>query len=143
MWIGLRPGRAEPMVPVESAAVTVEDGVVGDRYRSKGVRTRQVTLIEAEDLAAIAAYMGLAAVSPEQLRRNVVVSGLNLLALKDRRFRLGSAVLEMTGQCHPCSRLEDLIGRGGYNAARGHGGITARVIESGEIRIGDPIARLD
>jgi MOSC domain-containing protein YiiM len=76
-------------------------------------------------------------VVPEQLRRNVVVSGLNLLALKDRSFRLGTALLEMTGDCHPCSRMEEAFGPGGYNAVRGHGGITARVLEGGEVRVGD------
>jgi MOSC domain-containing protein YiiM len=142
-WIGLRPAHREPMIAVEGATITVEDGVVGDRYRSKGSGTRQVTLIEAEGLAAIAAYLGVAAVAPEQLRRNIVVSGVNLLALKGRAFRLGAAVLEMTGECHPCSRMEETFGPGGYNAVRGHGGVTARVIAGGEARIGDPVVRLD
>jgi MOSC domain-containing protein YiiM len=130
------------MISVEAALLTVDDGMVGDRYRSKGSRARQVTLIEAEGLSAIAAYMGLEAIAPQQLRRNVVVAGINLLALKDRRFSLGGAVLEMTGECHPCSKLEILVGAGAYNAARGHGGITARVIESGEVRLGDELTRL-
>lgn len=142
VWIGLRPGRREPLIPVDAVAVTVEDGLVGDRYQSKGSRSRQVTLIEAEGLSAIAAYTGRP-VTPEQLRRNIVVCGINLLALKDRRFRLGAALLEMTGECHPCSRMEENLGPGGYNAVRGHGGITARVLESGEVRIDDQIARLD
>ena len=96
-----------------------------------------MTLVAAEHLAAIAAYLGLESVAPERLRRNLVVSGLNLLALKGRRFRLGDAVLEHSGECHPCSRMEDEFGPGGYNAVRGHGGITARVLEGGDIRLGD------
>ena len=102
---------------------------------------RQVTLIQAEHLPVIAALAGLGAVTPEELRRNVVVSGLPLLALKDRRFRIGSeaggwVLLEGTGECHPCSRMEEAFGPGGYNAVRGHGGITARVLEGGPIRVG-------
>ena len=143
VWIGVRPARDVPMIPLGAAALDPDEGVPGDRYTSKGMRTRQVTVIGAESLAAIAAYMGVEQVAPEQLRRNVVVSGINLLALKGRRFSLGPAVLEMTGECHPCSKMETLIGPGGFNAVRGHGGITARVLRPGEVRIGDRIARLD
>ena len=97
---------------------------------------RQVTLIQAEHLPVIAALAGLETVAPEHLRRNVVVSGLALLALKDRRFRIGDVLLEGTGECHPCSRMEEVFGPGGYNAVRGHGGITARVLEGGLIEVG-------
>jgi MOSC domain-containing protein YiiM len=142
-WIGLCPGRREPMIAVQSVLIDTNQSVVGDRYKSKGSRTRQVTLIEAEGLAAIAAYMGVDHVTPEQMRRNIVVSGINLLALKGRQFRVGDAVLEMTGECHPCSRMEETLGPGGYNAVRAHGGITARVVESGEVRIGDRVERAD
>ena len=143
MWIGLRPLRREPMVPVEAAELNPDEGVVGDRYRSHGARTRQVTLIAVEDLVAIRSFMGLGHVDPQQLRRNVVVSGVNLRALKGRRFTLGPAVLEMTGECHPCSRMEETLGPGGYNAVRGYGGITARVVCAGSVRIGDALDRLE
>ena len=97
---------------------------------------RQVTLIQAEHLPVIAALAGLETVAPEHLRRNVVVSGLALLALKDRRFRIEDVLLEGTGECHPCSRMEEAFGPGGYNAVRGHGGITARVLEGGLVEVG-------
>ena len=99
------------------------------------------TLIQAEHLAAIASHLGGEAVAPELLRRNIVVAGINLAALKGRRFRLGSALLEATGECHPCSRMEEILGPGGYNAVRGHGGITARVLEAGTARNGDALER--
>ena len=70
---------------------------MGDHYRSATAGKRQVTIIGALDLVAIAQALGLAAVTPEQLRRNVVVSGVNLNALRGRRFALGGAVLEATG----------------------------------------------
>ena len=68
-----------------------------------------------------------------------MVSGLNLAGLKGKQFRLGEAILEHTGDCHPCSRMEENLGDGGYNAMRGHGGITCRVISSGEIKLGDEL----
>jgi MOSC domain-containing protein YiiM len=70
------------------------------------------------------------------LRRNLVVSGVNLLALKGRRFLVGEAMLEGTGPCHPCSRMEEALGPGGLNAMRGHGGLNARVLQGGLIRLG-------
>ncbi len=92
-----------------------------------------------EHLAAIASYLGAANVTPALLRRNIVTRGINLYALKDRTFHLGSALLQATGDCHPCSRMEEAFGPGGYNAVRGHGGITARVLEAGQVRLGDAI----
>ncbi len=140
-WIGVRPARRAPMQVVEAATLDPAEGVVGDRYAGRTDGARQVTLIAAEHLAAIAAYLGHEAIAPDQMRRNIVISGLNLLALKGRRFRLGSALLEATGECHPCSRMEETLGPGGYNAVRGHGGITARVVEGGVVRVEDEVMR--
>jgi len=77
------------------------------------------------------------AISAELLRHNLAIKGINLLALKNRTFRIGEACFQGTGLCHPCSRMEAALGAGGYNAMRGHGGITARIISSGLIRVGD------
>ena len=139
IWLGIRPARLAPMLTPESIVLAPGEGVLGDHYASATQGPRQVTVIPAEHLAAIAAYLGRDSIPPELLRRNVVVRRINLAALKGRAFRLGSAVLESSGECHPCSKMERLLGTGGYNAVRGHGGITARVLEGGEVRIGDSI----
>ncbi len=83
--------------------------------------------------------LGIAAVEPASLRRNIVVSGINLLALKNRQFSVGGATLAFTGLCHPCSRMETALGAGGYNALRGHGGITAAVLQGEVVRVGDDV----
>ncbi len=140
-WIGVRPARGTPIDVRTSAKLCAGHGIDGDRYDTNRNGPRQVTLIAAEDIAAIAAFLGLPKVAPELLRRNLVTRGINLLALKDRRFRVGAALLEGSGECAPCSRLEETFGPGGYNAVRGRGGITARVIEGGTIHIGDAIER--
>lgn len=134
-WIGLRPGRREEIVIVNQVEARPGSGLVGDRYSGNG--DRAVTLIQAEHLPVMADLLGEAEIDPAKARRNLVVSGINLLALKDCRFRVGQAVLEMTGKCHPCSRMEETLGRGGYQAMRGHGGITARVVTGGAIGVGD------
>lgn len=141
-WIGLRPGprRIESVFRVELA---VHRGLVGDHRAVRAGGKRQVTLIQFEHLAVVAALCGLDAVSASLLRRNLAVSGVNLLALHDRHFRIGAALLEGTGLCHPCSRMEEGLGPGGYNAMRGHGGITARVLEGGMVQVGDLVAAED
>jgi MOSC domain-containing protein YiiM len=142
IWIGLRPARREAMVEVDQALLEPGRGLRGDRWRGGATGARQVTLVAAEHLHAVASFLGLDAVAPARLRRNLVVEGVNLLALKGSRFRLGAALLEHSGDCHPCSRMEEEFGPGGYNAVRGHGGITARVIEGGAIRLGDALTRV-
>lgn len=138
-WIGLRPERLADLISVEAANIA-EGGLEGDHRTKPGKRA--VTLIQWEHLQVIAALVGADAVDPAQLRRNIAVSGINLLGMRNRKFRLGEAVLEGTGLCAPCSRMEETLGNGGYAAARGHGGITARVVTPGRIKTGDRLEPL-
>jgi MOSC domain-containing protein YiiM len=139
VWIGLRPERRAPVQAVQEVEVRPGSGLVGDRFRGRRESKRQVTLIQAEHLIAVGSMLGGDPIDPVLTRRNIVVKGINLLALKDKQFRIGEALLEMTGLCHPCSRMEENLGPGGYNAMRGHGGITAKVVEGGLVRVGDRV----
>ncbi len=140
VWIGIRPERNQSLVSLDAVEAITDQKLAGDHYKGNPGSNRQVTLIQAEHLAAVASFLHRAGVDPGLVRRNIVVKGLNLLALKDKRFYAGEALLEMTGLCHPCSRMEEALGEGGYNAMRGHGGITARIIRGGTIRVGDGVA---
>jgi MOSC domain-containing protein YiiM len=140
LWIGLRTARRGPVTAVETAELDPDQGLVGDRYAGR-TGTRQVTLVQHEHLSAIGAYLGQPPTDPARLRRNLVIAGLNLLAAKDQILQIGTATLKITGQCHPCSRMEEELGPGGYNAVRGHGGLTARVLQPGTIQLGDPVER--
>ncbi len=137
-WIGVRPARREPLQAVQGVEALLGKGLAGDHYSGRS-GNRAVTLIQAEHLPLIRSLLGDVALDPGVLRRNLVVSGINLLALKGRRFKLGTATLEGTGACHPCSRMEEALGPGGYNLMRGHGGIIARVVGAGAIRVGDAV----
>ena len=143
-WIGLRPARDVGMESVEAVEAVAGQGLVGDRYmKASGSGKRGITLIQDEHLPAIAALSGRDAVSPALLRRNVVVAGIPLIALKGRRFRIGDVLLEGTDGCDPCSRMETALGPGGYNAMRGHGGLCARILEGGELRLGAEVVAVD
>jgi MOSC domain-containing protein YiiM len=139
-FIFVRTARRGPVLQLDQAAV-LSAGLAGDHRSKPGPRA--VSLIQAEHLPAVAALSGMKSPDPAILRRNLVVSGINLLALKDWRFRVGAAVLEGNGICAPCSRMEEVLGIGGYNAMRGHGGIVAQVIVEGEIRSGDPVLAIE
>jgi MOSC domain-containing protein YiiM len=137
--------RGAARAPARSIAATTAlagIGLADDRLGQRGeaeLSTRQVTLIQAEHLSVIAQLARTSAVDPIGLRRNLVISGVNLLALKNAQLQVGDAVLEIVGPCQPCSRMEDAIGPGGYAAMRGHGGMTARVVVGGAIRVGDAV----
>lgn len=139
-WIGLRPGPRQPLVEVPEAFARIGTGLDGDRYKGKPESKRQISLIQAEHLEAVGSYLGQEPISPFLTRRNLVVRGINLLSLKDKRFSIGEAILEFSGECHPCSRMEQNLGEGGYNAMRQHGGILVRVIQEGLIKVGDRVS---
>lgn len=139
-WMGVRPARRKPVVPIDSVRIEL-DGLNGDRRQRPGKRA--ITLIQWEHLPVIAALSGHDSVEPATLRRNIAVSGLNLLALRKSRFRIGTVLLQGTGLCAPCARMEEALGRGGFSAMRGHGGITAEVVKPGFVSLGDSVVPVD
>ena len=112
------------------------------------ISDRQVTLIQSEHIEVIANIMGNPSLNAVTLRRNLVVSGLNLLAVKSlfkhqiHYLKIGKVLLEITGICTPCSRMETLLGPDGYNAMRGHGGVNAKIIQGGELKVGETVVML-
>ena len=138
-WIGVRPSREDPMETLQSVEVCLENGLVGDRFAGKAGSKRQVTLIQKEHLPVIQSILASDEIQPATLRRNLLVSGINLKSLKDKKFSIGGVILLGTGNCPPCSKMEEVLGPGGYNSMRGHGGLTASVVEAGTISVGDKV----
>lgn len=150
--IVLRPQRLQAAKSVQVVEAAPGHGLIGDHRAERlrqgdEARRRELSLIQAEHLPLIGAWTGQPAVDPVRLRRNLVVSGINLAAMyspfADQRllWRIGEQVcIEITGPCPPCSRMERELGLGGYSALRGHGGSTARIIRGGLIRVGDSVA---
>lgn len=139
VWIGVRTERRAPLMELVEVLAVENLGLHGDRHQKKE-SARQVTLIQKEHLDSIASFLDKDQVNPQLVRRNLVISGLNLQSLKGKRFNVGLAILEYTGDCHPCSRMEENLGIGSYNAMRGLGGITAKIVKSGTIKLNDVVS---
>ena len=149
------PGFVEGLYVAREAGVPVERvgevaalegcGLAGDRYCegtghwSRFGRVCQVTLIAAEDLDAIEKETGIRVRDGEH-RRNVVTRGISLKTLRrGERFRIGGVVFEYRGPRSVCRYIERLTEPGMTQALKGRGGICARVIENGTVRVGDEI----
>lgn len=143
-WIGLRTQSKGEVRVVNEVMALARQGLEGDHRCVKTPGSaRQVTLISAEYIGQIAHFLKRPDIDPAVLRRNLVVSGINLTALRYQRFRIGTAEFEATALCHPCSRMEKVLGAGGVAAMLGHGGLCAKIIKSGVIKVGDAVQKLD
>lgn len=137
-WIGVRTGRGQPVMELQEVQAIQGRGLAEDHAARRTGGRRQVTLMQSEHLPVIES-LSERTPKPDLLRRNLLVSGINLRALVGQRFWVGAALLEGTGDCPPCRAMDTALGAGGKNAMAGMGGVTARVLEGGLIRIGDPI----
>lgn len=136
-WIGVREARGRPMVQLNEVLAEMGAGLQGDKAGARPGGKRQVTFIQAEYLPLLQTLLAQPTLLFADLRRNIAISGINLNALKDQIIQVGTARFEVTGFCHPCKKLEESLGYGTFNALRGHGGITAKVIQDGRLSLGD------
>ena len=90
-------------------------------------------------MTTIASFIDRDSVSAAELRRNIVVSGINLSILNGHFICINEAIVEIIGNCAPYQNMENILREGGYNAVRNHGGVTAKVEKGGVIRIGDKV----
>ena len=124
---------------VSAIDALIDRGLDGDKAGQRLGGKRQVTLFQAEYIPVLQTLLPNLNISIADLRRNIGVSGINLNALKDQCIQVGDALLQVTGFCHPCGKIERQLGYGVFNALRGHGGLTAKVRAGGRIAIGDTV----
>ncbi len=125
-----------PMRAVERVTVEAGRGIVGDRYH--GTRHRHVTVQSAAALAAAAEAYG-APVPAELTRRNLTIDAGEVPRDPGARIRVGAVLLEVVRVAAPCKLLDDTIGRGAQEALRHRAGSVCRVLEGGEIAVGDEV----
>src|SRR5918996_861407 len=119
-----------PMKPVAQATAIAARGFEGDRHarRTPG-GNRQLLLVDARNLRDLD-------LSPGTLKENAVIDGLALESFpQGQRLRLGAVLVELTGPCEPCHKVE-AIRPGLLRESWGRRGQLARVLEGGTLRVG-------
>lgn len=137
------------MRSVDRARAVAGVGLAGDRYALRAGHyssdpkvTRDLTLIEAEEIEALAAGSGIE-LAPGETRRNVTTRGIRLNELVGRRFRIGAVECEGMRLCEPCQYLTDLLGKPVLTPLVHRAGLRARILTGGEIALGDEVVVLD
>ena len=135
-----------PMQKLDQVKALADCGLEADRYCKRagywtGVDECQATLIAAEDLEEIAQTTGVRIQNGEH-RRNLITRGIRLDSLQGKMFQVGEAVFEYDRPRPPCVYIQKITQPGMTQARMGRGGICARVVRSGLIRVGDSIVVL-
>lgn len=130
------------MTARERVTLVVGVGIAGDRYAERRGHwsdprwpDQELTLVETEVAAAVG-------VEPSALRRNIVTRGVRLDSLIGVRFAIGGALVEGVRPCDPCGYLDTLTRRGTARALAGRGGLRARIVSGGDVRVGDALLSL-
>ena len=129
----------EPVSSVPSVEALAEQGLRGDRYaqdKNREAPDNQVTLIEIENIEAFTQATGLP-LTPGMPRRNIVTRGIRLNELVGKRFRVGAATFEGLELCEPCGKFAKSTHREALKFFVHKGGLRARIVEGGEVRVGD------
>lgn len=118
----------------ERVVALADHGLEGCAHARPGGR-RQVLFASGEHLDAVG-------VEPGRIRENFTVTGEDVQAWPvGQRIRAGTAVFEVTMVCDPCERM-DAIRPGLRAELEGRRGMLARVVEQGEVSVGDPVELL-
>ena len=134
-----------PMRAVESRRGDRRVGLTGDRYAvppderdPRDDEVREVTLVEAEQIEWLAAETGIR-LEPGATRRNLTTRGVRLNDLVGRTFRVGAVRVQGVELCEPCAHLQEMVGQPVLRPLVHRAGLRARLLDSGELRVGDPI----
>ena len=144
--IFIAPAEGAEPTPLAKAELHAGKGVVGDRHYSESDTDpdQELTLVEAEQIERANAETGLS-ILPGETRRNVVTEGISLNDLVDREFTIGTARARGIELCEPCRWIGELFATKQVSTPKvvaalvGRGGLRARILENGTIRVGDTL----
>ena len=139
IYIG--PVEAGLLVVVPEAEAVAGHGLKGDRYyfdTKQDEPGREITLVEAEAIEALAAEHGIQ-LGPGESRRQIYTRGARLNPLVGKRFLVGDVECVGVELCEPCSHLQSLTQPGVMRGLVHRGGLRADILSGGTIRPGDPV----
>ena len=106
-------------------------GLQGDRFEEG---TYPITFFSLEVAQEIETTFGCS-IDIALYRRNIVISGINLCELIGQQFRIGEVLFEGMAHCNPCTWMDAVIHKGLYRQMKGRGGLRAKVIEGGTLKL--------
>jgi MOSC domain-containing protein YiiM len=134
-----------PMRAVQRVEAIAGVGLAGDRYAIPVAEqdptddeVREVTLVEAEQLDWLADEHGIR-LEPGATRRNLTTRGVRLNDLVGRTFRVGAVRIQGVELCEPCAHMQELVGQPVLRPLVHRAGLRARLLDDGELHVGDPI----
>jgi MOSC domain-containing protein YiiM len=127
---------AHQIVSVPEVSCVAGSGLVGDRFfKYKPGYKGQVTFFSSEVFETLCGDLGVSEKQPSVLRRNVLTRGVDLNTLIGRTFSIQGVVFEGAEECRPCYWMDTALAPGAEAALRGRGGLRARIIEGGTLRV--------
>ena len=132
-------GKPRSVAHVEAVA---ERGLKGDRYFDSGKPDKAVTLIAREALDHLASEFGIS-LSAAASGRNILTEGIDLNQFVGKTLRVGAALVEGFEWCEPCKTLEKRTQDGVLKGLLHRGGLRARILETGDIGVGDTIEAME
>ena len=125
-----------PMVAVNQVECVAGQGLLGDRFCGfKEHYKGQVTFFSSEVFAEVCAQLGVSGISPGVTRRNIVTRGVDLNSLIGKEFEIQGVTFAGMSECSPCHWMNTAIAPGAEAALHGRGGLRARILTDGVLRV--------
>ena len=131
-----QPAGTHPTVAVNEVECVAGQGLFGDRFFGfKDNYKGQVTFFSAEVFDSVCGQLGVRDRSPGVTRRNIITRGVDLNSLVGKKFVVQGLELEGVAECSPCHWMNEAIAPGAEAALHGRGGLRARILTDGVLRV--------
>jgi hypothetical protein len=131
-----QPPGEHPTVELKEVECVAGQGLYGDRFFGfKENYKGQVTFIAAEVFADVCRQLAVDGKSAGATRRNIVTRGVDLNTLIGREFEVQGVRFAGVAECTPCHWMNDAIAPGAEAALHGRGGLRARILTDGWLRV--------
>lgn len=131
-----QPAGEHPAYAMEEIECVAGHGVRGDRFFDYGDNYKgQITFFSSEVFADVCRLLNAPTISTSVARRNVVTEGVDLNSLIGKTFTVQGVEFEGVCECRPCYWMDSAIAPGAEKALQGRGGLRARILSSGRLRV--------